>query len=145
MSPSDPALSFQLGNAAPSKKSPTATREFWLLKTNLSPTVHFRNGLYRSWRDGKSSRSPANQASFVFDWKAMGLRPKNLLQMSRDRYPVHCGCGLRSSLSHVHAIIGVPGPALSSRQLLGQVRAGGDLICILGSKTCCGPSTRNHP
>jgi hypothetical protein len=74
-----------------------------------------------------------------------GLRPRTLLQMSRDSYPVHCGCGLRSSLSHAHASIRFPEPALSSRQLLGQVRAGGDLISILGSKTCCGPLTRNHP
>jgi hypothetical protein len=73
------------------------------------------------------------------------LRPKTLLPISRDSYPVHYGCRPRSSLSHAHAIAVFPEPALSSSRLLGQVRAGADLISILGSKTCCGPSTRNHP
>jgi hypothetical protein len=71
-SPSDPALSFHLGRTAPSKKSPTTISEFWLLWINFSPTgCHFRNGLYLSWRDDKSWRSPASQAFFAFDWKAM--------------------------------------------------------------------------
>jgi hypothetical protein len=71
-SPSDPAFSFHLGKTGPNTKSPATIGEFWLLKTNFSPTgCHFSNGLYLNWRDDKSSRSPTSQASFAFDWKAM--------------------------------------------------------------------------